>query len=1016
MFRPLISFNTLACFIPFLLAGLLLTSCEEEPNPEKWVSKTIARMSLKDRIAQKIILDFRYYCKDFIEEPEKCKEPATQVPAEFSSFLRSHALGGVILFADNIQSIEQTVRLTHEIQRDSMRAPFKVPLFISIDQEGGKVVRLPRHWATSFSGSMAIAATPVDQRQKFARTTGSIMGAELAALGINVNHAPVVDVNTNPENPVINVRSFSDQPEQVAVLAGSMAEGMISSGIIPTLKHFPGHGDTSTDSHLDLPLVDHDRETAALVDLYPFSKLIKEGHAPMIMTAHIQFPALDNTKFITKDGSQNYIPATLSRKILTGLLRGDMGYEGVIVSDAMDMRAISERMTPNDAAVAAFRAGVDLLLMPIVIRSKRDLEQIDDIVDYVADNVKKGVITEQELNDSVRRILLLKQQFGIRVFTQKSLAVKIEHAKKTIGKAEHRTFEKELAAAAITAVKKPSDNAPVIGKDIHTIHVIMPTQELNTAFTQALKKRLDKRGTEIGATLLNALTLTHIRDTILKSDLLITGDVTPAGSPVDYGGMSDIDIWVSGQNTAGSDPLGAPAPHSSKILQRLHREAKTAGKKVTFISLRFPVDVPPLLADVDAAFATYSFDTVQTGDGSAYSSPSIDALVEVLVGDRPALGTLPIKLEVPQKKIHTIMPGAERITLVKEALLNKRVGLIVNQSSLVGDMHLIDALRQEGVNVEKLFAVEHGIRGTADAGATVENSRDSRTDLPIISIYGNKKAPSKQDVEGLDVLVFDLQDVGVRFYTYLSSLHYTMESCAQNNTPLLVLDRPNPNGAFIDGPILDPIFKSFVGMHPIPVLHGMTLGELAKMINGEGWLSNGATCDLTVIPLQNYTHSLEYHLPIKPSPNLPNQKSIQLYPSLALFEATNVSVGRGTEFPFQVLGGTRPEYGKFTFMPVPTPGAALNPKLKGRLLYGSDFRQSNISGLTIEVFIDWYRQAQDLKEPFLTRPNWLDKLMGTDRFRHQLEAGLSAADIRASWQKDIDIFKKRRALYLLYSD
>lgn len=378
------------------------------------------------------------------------------------------------------------------------------------------------------------------------------------------------------------------------------------------------------------------------------------------------------------------------------------------------------------------------------------------------------------------------------------------------------------------------------------------------------------------------------------------------------------------------------------------------------------------------------------------------------------LSTLIVACSTTSKK-HPI-PAAEQVGIVRKALFGKRVGLIVNQSSRTADKHLIDALRSEQINVVKLFAVEHGVRGTADAGAVIKDGHDSKSGLPVISIYGKNKIPASGDVADLDVMVFDLQDVGVRFYTYLSSLHYIMESCAQNHVPLLVLDRPNPNSAYIDGPILDPNFQSFVGMHQIPLLHGMTLGELARMINGEGWLTDGKTCDLTIIPVQNYTHNTEYILPIKPSPNLPNQQAIKLYPSLALFEATNISVGRGTDFPFQVLGGTDPAFGNFTFTPSPKPGAALHPKLNGQKLYGQDLRRADIRGLDIDIFLAWYHQAQDLGQPFLTRPGWLDKLTGTDIFRKQLEAGLSAKDIRASWQDDLDAFKKRRALYLIYPD
>jgi uncharacterized protein YbbC (DUF1343 family) len=377
--------------------------------------------------------------------------------------------------------------------------------------------------------------------------------------------------------------------------------------------------------------------------------------------------------------------------------------------------------------------------------------------------------------------------------------------------------------------------------------------------------------------------------------------------------------------------------------------------------------------------------------------------IAVLLKQKPAAPKRPI-------------PGAERTQLVHQALANKRVGLIVNQSSRAGNAHLIDALQADNINAVKLFAVEHGIRGTQDAGAKIDNSRDARSGLPIVSIYGKTKAPARQDLEGIDVLVFDLQDVGVRFFTYLSSLHYILQSCADYGVPLVVLDRPNPNGAYIDGPILDPKFQSFVGMHPVPVLHGMTLGELARMINGEGWLNGEKTCDLSVIPVKDYTHATPYILPIKPSPNLPNQKAIALYPSLALFEATNISVGRGTPFPFQVLGGTHTDYGPFNFTPTSTPGAALNPKLKGQKLYGQDYRDANITGLNIELFLSWYTHAEQLDQPFLTRPHWLDKLTGSAHFREQVEAGVSAEDIRASWQDGLERFKKRRALYLLYPE
>ncbi len=359
--------------------------------------------------------------------------------------------------------------------------------------------------------------------------------------------------------------------------------------------------------------------------------------------------------------------------------------------------------------------------------------------------------------------------------------------------------------------------------------------------------------------------------------------------------------------------------------------------------------------------------------------------------------------------------GAEQAKQVEKILAGKTIGLIVNPTSRVGDKHLIEALRQRGYEIGRLFALEHGLRGVEDAGAKIGDGSDEKTGLAIVSLYGGKTKPSAQDLAGLDILVFDIQDVGVRFYTYLSSLGYIMQACAEHNVPLVVLDRPNPNIAFVDGPVLQPKFRSFVGRFEVPLLHGMTLGELALMINGEGWLEGGRKCDLTVIPIQNYTRHTHYSLPVKPSPNLPNDQAVRLYPSLALFEATNISVGRGTDFPFQVLGGLRAEYGDFSFTPTSRSGAT-NPKHKGRKLYGQDLRQSTIKGLDISLFMDWRHKAQALDADFLTRPNWLDKLMGTDAFRKQIEQGVSAKRIRRSWQADLRAFKRARKPYLLYKD
>src|SRR5690554_1092672 len=290
-----------------------------------------------------------------------------------------------------------------------------------------------------------------------------------------------------------------------------------------------------------------------------------------------------------------------------------------------------------------------------------------------------------------------------------------------------------------------------------------------------------------------------------------------------------------------------------------------------------------------------------------------------------------------------ILPGADQPEAYLPLLKGKKVGLVVNQTSILtqqNNLHLVDFLLKEGIKVQKVFVPEHGFRGDADAGEVVKNDTDRKTGLPLVSLYGNNKKPSESAVADVDIIIFDLQDVGLRFYTYISTLHYLMEACAENGKPLLILDRPNPNGEYIDGPVLKEGFTSFVGMHPIPVVHGLTVGELALMVNGEAWLKNGVKCLLTVVPMDHYRHDRVYKLPVQPSPNLPNHLSIRLYPSLCFFEGTEVSIGRGTDYPFQVAGYPDPAFGDFSFTPESRPGAS-DPLQKGQLCYGLDLRHES---------------------------------------------------------------------------
>ncbi len=358
--------------------------------------------------------------------------------------------------------------------------------------------------------------------------------------------------------------------------------------------------------------------------------------------------------------------------------------------------------------------------------------------------------------------------------------------------------------------------------------------------------------------------------------------------------------------------------------------------------------------------------------------------------------------------------GAEKVEVWLPMLEGRKVGLLVNHTSMVNGEHLLDTMLALGVDVRRIFVPEHGFRGAEDAGELIKDGVDVRSGLPIISLYGASKKPDQSQLIDLDMVVFDIQDVGVRFYTYISSMHYMMEACAESNLPLLVLDRPNPNGDYVDGPVLKEEFSSFVGMHPIPVVHGLTVGELALMINGEAWLKNGVSCALTVVPMDQYRHDMVYKLPVQPSPNLPNHLSIRLYPSLCFFEGTEVSIGRGTDFPFQVAGYPDPSFGDFSFTPESRPGAS-DPLQKGQLCHGLDLRSetADTHRFTLRYLLDFYERS-GCSSDFISRRRFFNLLAGTDRLAQQIEEGWSEAAIRADWQVDLEDYKLMRKRYLLY--
>jgi uncharacterized protein YbbC (DUF1343 family) len=422
--------------------------------------------------------------------------------------------------------------------------------------------------------------------------------------------------------------------------------------------------------------------------------------------------------------------------------------------------------------------------------------------------------------------------------------------------------------------------------------------------------------------------------------------------------------------------------------------------------------------------------------GSAFKNTLLLFVLLSLSCGNSVKGKAETQLPKPQSQITAqeqqspIVTGAQNTKAYLPLLEGKKVGIVTNQTGIiqytkhgtmpggkgewrgVSENHsIVDFLVEQKVDLKKIFAPEHGFRGTADAGEHIVDGKDAKTGLPIISLYGDNKKPKAEQLAGIDVMIFDLQDVGARFYTYISSLHYVMEACAENKIPLIIFDRPNPNGNIVDGPVLEKEFTSFIGMHPIPVLHGMTIGEYGKMINGEKWLKNGIQCDLTVIPCLNYTRDMFYKLPVKPSPNLPNAQAVNLYASLCFFEGTNVSLGRGTDKQFQIYGSPYLPVAGFTFTPKPNEGAK-TPPLNGQLCFGEDLSKiPKVTRLELKWLIKAY-QTTALKAEFFTP--FFTKLAGTKKLQQQIESGQSEDDIRKSWEKGLADFKNTRKKYLLY--
>lgn len=587
-------------------------------------------LSLEQQLGQKLILDLRYFCQQ--GSSKQCRTPVTTLPDELAAAIAKHNIGGVILFSENTQSIEQTITLNSQLQAAASKSSSKLPLFISIDQEGGRVARLPRDVATSFTGNMSIGATYKKYGIQYATQTATVIAKELNSLGINVNYAPTVDVNMNPDNPVINVRSFGENPALVSKLGAAQVAGFESNGVITSLKHFPGHGDTNVDSHTGLPQVNHSKEDIYQQDLAPFKHIIATQNPGMIMTAHIQYPQLDNSTFVSVDGKSMIKPATMSRTIITDILRGELNYQGVVVTDALDMAGISHFFTPTQAVINTFAAGVDLALMPIEIRTPADLNALDKLMDELVASVNNKQLSKDEVAQSAARITALKNKF--KLTTQLDPLSTLAKAKDIIGSQAHRKIEAELAVNAITEVKNNNNALPLnLSKGQH-IHIIMPDTRKCMAMQQALSA-ISTAALKYSCSSLQGFDPVKAHSLIKNADVVIAGNATPNQSAVEIGGMDDLkDDPRFALNTA----------EQPKALSSLLDIAASVNKKTIFISLRAPYDIAQFGSRANAVLASYAYN-IDTDKNNAVAGPAFTALAKVLLGNAHAHGVLPVTIK-----------------------------------------------------------------------------------------------------------------------------------------------------------------------------------------------------------------------------------------------------------------------------------------------------------------------------------------------------------------------------------
>lgn len=583
-------------------------------------------------LGQKLMLDMRFYCADNTPT-EQCKTPVTSLLPEFADIIRKGRIGGVILFAENLDSIEQIVELNYDLQELAKQAGLP-PLFIAIDQEGGRVARLSDEIATRFVGNMAIGATFKAHDKAFATAVNDGIAKSIKLLGFNVNFAPTVDVNINPDNPVINVRSYSESAPVVASLGAAAVEALQKNNIISALKHFPGHGDTHTDSHTGLPRVEHDAATIEAVDLLPFKTAIEQTSAPaMVMTAHIQYPQLDNTRFIALDGQQTLVPATLSKKILTGLLRDKLQFTGLIVTDALDMAGIAHYVSHRDAVIKTFQAGADIALMPYAIRNPDSIKQFWSLYSQWLAAMKNGELAVSEMQASLARIANTKQQFELATYTQQSKQTRVEVAQASLPMSTNKQIEKELASAALTRV---FDNGVLPLSGQHFV-LIMPDEARCLAMKTAVAAIRPELIMDCSTPSGNILKGTS---PVLEGvDGVIVADISPQHSLAEMGGMADLNEWRNRPDQSSQHDFA----------QQLLKLAQSQNIPTVFVALRAPYVMSKFRHVADAGIATFGYNVMVTKDEQdnvqSASGAVFDVLAAGLFTPFTFSGTSPVTIE-----------------------------------------------------------------------------------------------------------------------------------------------------------------------------------------------------------------------------------------------------------------------------------------------------------------------------------------------------------------------------------